>query len=109
MRPVGRERQHFDAGWQVVVEQPVVPVDRLVARVGGRQPRDGARDPVALAEALEYLLNRPNLRYRMGEAARQFVIERFSEDEVSARLVEEYGRLLTQGASSAEAKTAVPK
>jgi glycosyltransferase involved in cell wall biosynthesis len=51
-------------------------------------------DSQALAEGLEHLLRRPCLRQRMGETARQFVTERFSEDEVSSRLLGEYARIL---------------
>jgi glycosyltransferase involved in cell wall biosynthesis len=64
-----------------------------------------AHDCDALADGLEHLLRSPHLRQRMGEAARQFVTERFSEEEVSFRLVGEYGRLLEHSISW---KTAQP-
>jgi glycosyltransferase involved in cell wall biosynthesis len=63
------------------------------------------QDSESLAGGMEHLLRSPYLRRRMGEAARQFVIERFSEDEVSSRLLGEYRRLLSHGTSWEAAKS----
>jgi glycosyltransferase involved in cell wall biosynthesis len=48
------------------------------------------RDPDALASAIRRLLDDPGLRERMGEAGRQRVAERFSADQMIARLLAVY-------------------
>jgi glycosyltransferase involved in cell wall biosynthesis len=52
------------------------------------------RDPEAFASAAESLLIEPDMRRRMGNNARSFVAERFSEQVVCERLITEYRRLL---------------
>jgi len=52
------------------------------------------RNVEALTAALRSLLGDPLLRHRMGESARSFVAERFSERDVCRRLAAEYRRLI---------------
>jgi glycosyltransferase involved in cell wall biosynthesis len=49
----------------------------------------------ALATALRLLIANPELRLRLGRAARAFVAERFSESAVSETLLQEYQRMQT--------------
>ena len=49
-------------------------------------------DPLALAKALERLLDDPALRRRMGQQGRDLVVERFTWDVVADRLSEQLGR-----------------
>ena len=56
------------------------------------------RDPKALAERLAYLLQRPALRRRMGEAARQRVAREFIWPTVAERSAALYERVIAQRA-----------
>jgi len=51
-------------------------------------------DPVALANAIQYLLENPDLRKRLGRNGRKHVIKYFSWDAVSNRLTKIYNELL---------------
>jgi glycosyltransferase involved in cell wall biosynthesis len=53
-----------------------------------------AKDPRALAEALEYLASHPKERRRMGEAGRRKVMEEFDERIVIRRTMDVYRELL---------------
>jgi glycosyltransferase involved in cell wall biosynthesis len=52
------------------------------------------RDPVALADAISQLAADPELRRRMGEAARRLAEQRFSADAIIAQTLEVYHELL---------------
>ena len=51
------------------------------------------RDPVALADALQRLIEDPELRHRMGEASRALAEERFSLAAVVERHRQVYAEL----------------
>jgi glycosyltransferase involved in cell wall biosynthesis len=53
-----------------------------------------ASDPTALAEALTYLLDRPDLRRRYGNAGRERVEEYFSRENMIDRIIETYEDLM---------------
>jgi len=53
-------------------------------------------DHRALAAALRSLLNNPDLRQQMGRAARQRIIQHFSEREMVAQTLALYRRLLNR-------------
>jgi colanic acid/amylovoran biosynthesis glycosyltransferase len=57
------------------------------------------RDPEALAEKLEYLIENPETRAQMGRKGRKYVEERYDLDKLNDRLVEIYQGLL-HGAQS---------
>jgi glycosyltransferase involved in cell wall biosynthesis len=50
-------------------------------------------DPFALAEALWHILSQPDLARRMGQAARQLAVEKFSWDSIAQRTVRLYKNL----------------
>lgn len=52
------------------------------------------RDPVALGEAISRMVADPDLRHRMGRAARARAVERFDEQRVEETVVDAYARLL---------------
>jgi hypothetical protein len=68
------------------------------------------KDPEALAEAVQYLVENPQCRARMGIAAREFVTRRFSEDRVSGLLLQEYESLLAihRGGESKGTPSTIP-
>jgi glycosyltransferase involved in cell wall biosynthesis len=51
-------------------------------------------DPAALADAIEALARNPDLRERLGRAARQMVETRFSDEIVGRATVDLYRRLI---------------
>lgn len=53
-----------------------------------------AKDPDALACALQKLAKDPELRHKMGNAARQFVAHRFNHQKIFQNLLNEYHRLM---------------
>ncbi len=53
-------------------------------------------EPTALADAIQRLLEDPQLRARFAAAARQRAVERFSADRVGSEIVALYRRLLDQ-------------
>jgi len=53
-----------------------------------------AKDSDALADALRKLARDPQLRQRMGKAARRFVSDRFSHQRIFENLLNEYQRLM---------------
>jgi glycosyltransferase involved in cell wall biosynthesis len=55
-----------------------------------------AKDPEALAEAIAYLLERPEERSRMGKAGRERVLRDFRPEDVWEALYQEYVRLLIE-------------
>jgi glycosyltransferase involved in cell wall biosynthesis len=57
-----------------------------------------ARDPAALAAALERLLRSPAERARMGAAGRQKAVREFDEAHVIAAILDAYGRLAARRA-----------
>ncbi|HEY7281220.1 MAG TPA: glycosyltransferase family 4 protein [Actinomycetota bacterium] len=56
-----------------------------------------ARDPAALAAAVERLLGDPRERERMGRAGRARMLAGFDEEAVVERTLEVYGRLMARG------------
>jgi glycosyltransferase involved in cell wall biosynthesis len=54
------------------------------------------KDPQAMADAIATLLQDDTLRRRLGLAARERVVAKFSEDEICPLLIQEYKRLLAQ-------------
>jgi len=52
------------------------------------------RDARALADALESLTQSPSLRRRMGQAARRFVLRKFTQQRVNAATIAVYEHLL---------------
>jgi glycosyltransferase involved in cell wall biosynthesis len=51
-------------------------------------------DPQALADALERLALDAQLRSRMGDAARQLVLDQFTHERINAATLEVYRRIL---------------
>jgi glycosyltransferase involved in cell wall biosynthesis len=87
----------------VVLEASAMSVPTVATRVPGcvdtiRHGVTGLlvnpKDPTALARALQYLVENPACRERMGIAARKFVSRRFPEDRISALLLKKYHDLL---------------
>jgi glycosyltransferase involved in cell wall biosynthesis len=94
---------HCEGLPNVVLEAGAMRIPAVATRVPGcvdaiRNRRTGLivepKDPEALAEALQYMVENSQCRERMGIAAREFVTRRFSEDRISGLLVQEYQRLL---------------
>jgi glycosyltransferase involved in cell wall biosynthesis len=54
------------------------------------------RDPEALAEAIRMLLGAPDLRRRLGQAARQSIIDRFNWRKNALEVVEVYEKAIAQ-------------
>jgi glycosyltransferase involved in cell wall biosynthesis len=53
------------------------------------------KDPRALANAIERLAKDADLRYRMGSAGRQLVLDGFTEEEINAGILKVYARLFS--------------
>ena len=53
-------------------------------------------DPVALAEAVIQLAQKPNLRRAMGARGRQIFMEKFTNDRVNTALIDVYSHLLSE-------------
>ncbi len=94
----------------VVLEASAMSVPTVATRVPGcvdtiRHGITGLlvkpKDAVALAGALQYLVENPGCRERMGIAARKFVARRFPEDRISALLLRKYHDLLVAGGAGA--------
>ena len=90
----------------VLLEAAATGVPVIGSRVGGipEGMEDGTtgflvpeRDPAALALRMAELLERPELRHRMGEAARRFVERRFEIGRQSAALERFYDGVLGDG------------
>ena len=78
--------------------KPVVSTDlptgvRLVNRAGETGLLVAPGDPAALAEAITGLLRDPDLRERLGQAARERVIREFSVDRMVNQTIEIYSQL----------------
>lgn len=63
------------------------------------------RDPDALAERIAFMLKRPELRRRMGRAARQRVEREFTWATVAERTADLYERILAAGSRTAPTHT----
>ena len=59
-------------------------------------------DPHAWADALEILLDRPDLAHSMGERGRSLVRERFDTAVVARRMCSAYGEILSRGGFATE-------
>jgi glycosyltransferase involved in cell wall biosynthesis/ribosomal protein S18 acetylase RimI-like enzyme len=83
--------------------RPLVLTDIRGCREVARHEREGLlvppRDPEALAAAVLRLAGDPDLRRRLGEAARERACERFSERRVAERVAGHYRALLAGEAS----------
>ncbi|OGO15693.1 MAG: hypothetical protein A2Z14_06575 [Chloroflexi bacterium RBG_16_48_8] len=55
------------------------------------------KDPIALANALHWLVQDPELRVRMGEAGRIAVLTKFTNEKVNHETLEVYRELLSNG------------
>ena len=55
-----------------------------------------ARDPQALSEAIETLVNDPKLRSRMGAEGRAIALENYTDDIVNNMILRVYNGLLAQ-------------
>ena len=95
---------HCEGLPNVVLEAGAMRIPTVATRVPGCVDaiRNGStglivepKDPEALAEAVQYLVENPRCRARMGIAAREFVTRRFSENRISGLVLQEYERLLT--------------
>ena len=71
-----------------------IPGCRAVVRPGVTGLLVPARDPHALADALENLIVDVELRRRMGKAGREMVEERFSQNLINKQIISIYGELL---------------
>ena len=71
-----------------------IPGCRAVVRPGVTGLLVPARDPHALADALENLIVDVELRRRMGKAGREMVEERFTQSLINKRIISIYGELL---------------
>lgn len=91
----GLPRSPIEAG---AMGRPLVLTDIRGCREIVRDGVDGLlvppRDPAALAGAIAHLLEDPDLRMRMGRAARRRMVERFDEQRVIRILLDSYRRLL---------------
>jgi glycosyltransferase involved in cell wall biosynthesis/ribosomal protein S18 acetylase RimI-like enzyme len=78
--------------------RPLLLTDIRGCREVARHEREGLlvppRDPEALARAILRLAGDPELRDRLGAAARRRAVARFREAEVAERVVDQYRRLL---------------
>ena len=91
-------------GMPIVVLEAMAAGKPVVATAVGGTPElvvDGEtgilvppRDPEALAEALGALLDDPERSRRLGEAGRARVLERFSEEAMTRRILEVYDELV---------------
>ncbi len=86
------------------LEASAMEVPMVASRVPGCVDaiRDGStgmlvppKDPAALAEAIDYLIENPQCRERMGKAARRYVQRRFSEGRITQLLLDQYEQLST--------------
>lgn len=81
--------------------KPVVATDTAGCRDAVVDGETGLLVPVgdvdSLAEAIQMLANRPDLRRRMGRAGRQRVVELFNEEDVIAQTLQLYRELLESG------------
>lgn len=73
-----------------------VPGCREIVRHGENGLLVPARDPVALADALQQLLNDPELRCRMGQRGREMAVSEFSEERVNTQTLAVYRELLSE-------------
>jgi glycosyltransferase involved in cell wall biosynthesis len=73
-----------------------VPGCREVVRNGVNGFLVPARDAVALAEAIEFILKNPKLRAEFGAASRQLAEERFSDQRVVGCILDLYRALLAE-------------
>jgi glycosyltransferase involved in cell wall biosynthesis len=71
-----------------------IPGCREIVRHGENGVLVPARDPRALADAIEKLLANPSLRRQMGERGRQMVLECFSNEHIIAQTLAVYESLL---------------
>jgi glycosyltransferase involved in cell wall biosynthesis len=110
---------HCEGLPNVVLEAGAMRIPTVATRVPGCVDaiRNGStglivkpKDPEALAEAVQYLVENPQCRARMGIAAREFVTRRFSEDRVSGLLLQEYESLLAihRGGESKGTPSTIP-
>jgi glycosyltransferase involved in cell wall biosynthesis len=108
---------HCEGLPNVVLEAGAMRIPTVATRVPGcvdaiRNRTTGLivepKDPDALAEALQYMVENSQHRERMGIAAREFVTRRFSEDRISELLLQEYQRLLAIHCCSESKGTRVP-
>lgn len=80
--------------------RPIVTTDAPGCREIVRHGENGllvpVRDSVALADAIECLLAKPELGTRFGQRGREMVIEEFSEDRVVRETLEVYERALAR-------------
>jgi glycosyltransferase involved in cell wall biosynthesis/ribosomal protein S18 acetylase RimI-like enzyme len=87
--------------------KPMILTDIRGCREVARHEREAllvpARDPEALAAAVLRLARDPELRERLGAAARRRAQERFGEAQVAQRVVDQYRRLLNGGPRPAAA------
>ena len=74
-----------------------VPGNREIALHGVTGLLVPARDPAALADALEELLGDPERRAALGRSARQRAEERFSQERIHRQTLELYRRLSDRG------------
>lgn len=100
---------HLDAPGRPVFEAALLGVPSIVAVRNPRPDtlRDGVtgiafegRDVVALARAIEHLHDHPDVRRRMGSAARELATQNFTPASNAQRLLELYERVSRRGGSS---------
>jgi glycosyltransferase involved in cell wall biosynthesis len=86
----------------VVIEAGAMNLPSVASRVTGLVDAvvDGetgivvpAKDPMALARALEEMIESPELRLRMGQSARQRAVQHFDAAMINQAVVDEYFRL----------------
>jgi glycosyltransferase involved in cell wall biosynthesis/ribosomal protein S18 acetylase RimI-like enzyme len=97
--PSWREGMPRSAIEAAAMGKPLVLTDIRGCREVGRHGTEAVlvppRDPAALAEAISVQLDEPDLRERLGAAARRRALERFDERPVVELVVGETRRLLT--------------
>jgi len=71
-----------------------VPGCREIARPGVNALLVPPDDPVALAKAVETLMQNPDMRLRFGRAGRQLVVDEYSSARIGQEIVALYARLL---------------
>lgn len=89
--------EYMQAGIPMVASD--LPLWRSVLGESGAALLVNPRDPAAVADAIQYLLERPEVAEAMGQAGRRAVAERFNWDREAERLLAFYRRLLSPGSA----------
>jgi glycosyltransferase involved in cell wall biosynthesis len=89
----------FPAAEAMACELPVITTTAgALPEVVGKHMDTGylvpPRDPAAIAEGIDFLLDNPDIRKKMGKAARKRVLETFTWENAARELVEMYNEAI---------------